>query len=107
MSILRSIRERLAQTTGRRPGGSLTYEKNNLMASARVRRFGHAKTCTKADESNAQKAIDRIARRARSLHGKSFRIATTTPSALHRRRAAPVIDWKNVNQLDAMGKDAD
>lgn len=88
--------------------------KKILLAAAALAFAGAAsaqKTCTKADESNAQKAIDKVSTWA-SLNStwKSFRHCDTgavgegfTDAILRL-----VVDWKGVNQLaDAMARDAD
>lgn len=88
--------------------------KKILLAAAALAFAGAAsaqKPCTKADESNAQKAIDKISSWA-TLNGtwKSFRHCDTGAVGENFTEAILrlVIDWKGVNQLaDAMAKDAD
>src|SRR6187549_1873480 len=75
-------------------------------ASAQAQR-----TCSKADESNAQKAIDRISSWSTlNATWKTYRHCDTgaVGESFTEAILRLVIDWKNVNQLaDAMGKDAD
>lgn len=83
-----------------------------LLSSLAFAASAHAqKTCSKADEGNAQKAIDRISSWS-TLNStwKSFRHCDTgaVGEAFTEAVLRQVIDWKNVNQLaDAMAKDAD
>jgi len=83
-----------------------------LLATLAFAASAHAqKTCSKADESNAQKAIDRISSWSTlNTTWKTYRHCDTgaVGESFTEAILRLVIDWKNVNQLaDAMGKDAD
>ncbi|QJR12758.1 hypothetical protein DSM104443_03851 [Usitatibacter rugosus] len=83
-----------------------------LLATLVFAASAHAqKTCSKADESNAQKAIDRISSWSTlNATWKTYRHCDTGPVGESFTEAILrlVIDWKNMNQLaDAMGKDTD